>query len=63
MAGSFVGAGEQLELSVQGDGAHGALDRVDVQFDAAVVEEPVEALSIATPSCLFINLYEERQYF
>ena len=40
--GAFVGAGEQSVLAIEGQGSDGSLDRVGIEFDAAVVQEADE---------------------
>src|SRR6185312_3502135 len=45
--GAAVGAGEEVVLAAEGERADGALDDVGVDLDAAVVEEPSEALPAA----------------
>ncbi len=42
--GAAVRPGEEGVLAGQGDGSDGALDGVGVELDAAVVEEPDEAI-------------------
>jgi len=39
-----VAAGEQMVLAPEGDGTDRALDRIGVEFDAAVVQEPGQGL-------------------
>jgi len=39
-------SGEERVFAVQSDGANGALDRVVVEFDAAIVEEPAQAIPV-----------------
>lgn len=44
--GALVGAGEERVLPIEGYGAHGSLDRVGVELDAAVAEEDGETLPV-----------------
>jgi len=38
---------EQMALASEGDGTDGAFDRISVEFDAAVVQEPGQGLPMA----------------
>lgn len=41
---SAIGAGEQMVLATERDRADGALDRIGIELDAAIVEEPGQAI-------------------
>jgi hypothetical protein len=42
--GALVGAGEECVFPIERDGAHGPLDRIGVELDAAVAQEDSQAL-------------------
>ena len=44
MVGAAVGSGEQGVFPPEGDGPHGTLDNVGIQFEAPIVEESEQTL-------------------
>lgn len=62
---SLIMAGEQGILAVQRDGANGSLDRIVIDFDGAVIEEPRQPVTtleaVADDFGHFAALGQERQ--